>query len=451
MNAFWHNLAKETFVGRGQLACNAKKWDCRFWIAQLINGRIVVQVQGLNQSVFSDLFNYLDRITPCSIVGELEGGQPLEATNIDFNWNVGSHLEGFVLYPGFVEIKHVDYKEEFYPRIIYEVTNLSLGKQSNITATVENAKLKVCWLSKHNKILRYAQGLKSARVLSLIDVDFVQQSSQAEQQDLINGLCDLLTLAQRSYVSIVAEHWQAADGATKRSQYQEPVFDYPPAPRPLIPANALTNFIETTFSNYNKFWDSWNLPWIIDYYVQSISLQNDLAQSPGSFTALEALKAAFLKQKKISNTKLEHYVDIKRFQQEEIVEKIMHILSDSFEEFRGLVANDSSEGHEKKPERQALIRRIENLNERPRPRYRDALKAMFGDLKVFYDDDDLKHLVLFRDKIIHGSIPDYETDDAAHLTWRFSSLVEKTILAILKYQGERELYDQIGTSINQQN
>jgi hypothetical protein len=410
MSEFWDDLCKITFAGKGNLTCSqfTENWECDFRVAQLLNARIVVQVHGLKPSAFTRLHNFLDRLDDVSITGTLNGGCELEATNIDLSWttfslNDGDYFEGYVISPGFVEITHPEYVEKLYPKITNEVTNLSLGRQHSIEANIEGAKITLGWLPKHNDFLRYARGLRSARILSVITMDFLEPLAFDESRNLNLNLCSLLTLAQRSYICRVASHWQDADGITKKSRYEEPVFDYPPSPRPLIPIEALGNFVEVTLENYNKEWNNWKLPWAIDYYVQAMSLRHLLAQSVGFFTALETLKCAFLKQP--GRDKLEYYVT--------------------------------------------------KAGKLKRRAYKWVLKEMFRELNMRVDNDDLELLVALRNRIIHCGVPNYEEDPdmskATNWTLKFSSLVEKTLLAILGYQGVFEQYDQSVTPSTNKN
>lgn len=418
MSELWNNLSRRTFIGSGHLTCDnfSEEWKCDFCIAQLINGRIVIQVSGLKDSVFSRLHNLLDRIDTFTITGELEQGYKLKATEINLSWTMFSfndkdYFEGYVTSPGFVEITHPRYADAFYSKIVYEVTNLSLGRQHDVEATIEGAKIRVHRIPKSNDVLRYARGLKTSRILSAISVDLLERPSSDNSRELISDLCSLLTLAQRSCVHKVASHWQDPDGVTKRSLYQEPVFEYPPAPRPLIPAEALGSFLEDTFKNYNEKWNIWKLPWAIDYYVQSMSLRHVFAQSIGFFTALETLKDAFLKQP--GREGLEYYVTRGQFKKKKISDKVLNILSETFEEFRNLLADTSDTSEEKAVERQTLKSKVGELNRRA---YKLVLREMFSELGIIVDDNDLKLLVDLRNKIIHSGTPNYESDRWPNLT-----------------------------------
>ena len=429
-------MCLKVFKGSGYLICDrfTDRKECDFWLGQLINGRILVKIYGLKISDSAYLRNVWNRIDAfCfSLAGRLEDGCNFEATNIYLNWSMssfaeGDSFEGYVLYPGYVEFTHPNYTEGgFHPTVVHEVTNLSLSNQpGSLEASFEHIKMKIYRRSEHNKFLKYANELKTAKVLCLISFDILKQQSEKELDDLIHTLCTLLSLAQRSSVHPVASHWKDVNGTTKKRRYQEPVFHYPPFARPLIPVKSLANFIEIGLKNYEVKWANWKLPWVIDYYVQSMSLREYLAQSIGFFTALETLRNAFDKQ---FGKRKAYHVSSKDFKDADITDRILNLLANKFPAYTSLPDF----------ERESLKKRIDRLNECAYSGYESDLIEMFKGLKISYEKDEIKKLVELRNQIIHGSVSPKPFEDVAMV----AGVLERTILRILDYSEGFEQYNE---------
>ncbi|TET24469.1 MAG: hypothetical protein E3J73_08210 [Candidatus Bathyarchaeum sp.] len=186
-----------------------------------------------------------------------------------------------------------------------------------------------------------------------------------------------------------------------------------------------------------------------EHYIQSMQIYSMWSQSLGFFTALETLKAAFLRKPERKN--FEHYVSKGRFQKKKISAKVIHILCENFEEFRELLGNgqneelDDEQKATKELEKQTLKSKVGELNRRA---YKLILRSMFEELQVTVEDNDLKQLVDLRNRIIHYGSPDYEKgispSNAGEAVSKFCGLLlERSLLAILGYEGDFNRYDQL--------
>jgi hypothetical protein len=198
--------------------------------------------------------------------------------------------------------------------------------------------------------------------------------------------------------------------------------------------------VEDTIDAYDDKYFDWSLGEAQDLYIQAMSIHSLWPQSVGFFTALETLKSAFLRQ---HGDESQYYLPPgkefdKEFRKKRVANRVIEILGDAFEVFSRLSGDD----------RAALKLKIKNgLNRRP---YKLVLSSMFQELGMVVEEDDLKWLVRIRDQIIHTGSPQYDgrepwadkSSEAARWVERFGSLVERTFLAILGYQGQFEQYDQ---------
>jgi len=254
--------------------------------------------------------------------------------------------------------------------------------------------------------------------------------------DLAHQLCQLLSLAQRTHVWCVAWHWHNNAGDLIRSHYEEPVFPASRPSSPLIPISAIGRFIEISAEPYEKHFVPWKLGEAQEYYLQGVLNGSGWTQALGLFTALETLKAAFLHSHKkaglgvyVAEGKNKH-----PFKKKGVDQKIIDVLSNEFEEFRAIASEELI----------PLQSKILDLN---RKAYKSVLRAMFHELNVTVEDDDLQSLVELRNQIIHLGSPTYaskkwrSSSEAFRWVPKFGALVEKTILAILGYGGDVELYD----------
>jgi uncharacterized protein YutE (UPF0331/DUF86 family) len=444
----WDGLSRRTFIGSGRLISrHGNEWRCDTWLAQLFNGCVVVRAFNV-EKVPADVDRWLKQCEPFRLIGTLNDGQNLTVENIHFSHRLWRFHQGtteifqsFVHRPGFVEIANLDGMEESFQSITCEVTNLFLGgKVEPIEANVEQVKIRLNWLAHHNDNRQRMEALKTAGILSSITIDPLERMSEDRLDDLVRALCGLLTFAQRAPVHCVAQHWKDVNGTIVRSRYQEPVFYYPTRFRPLIPAESLATFLQGTHENYKKYWETWDLGEAINHYVQAMSLRSSWSQAVGFFTALETLKDAFLKQP--GRGELGYLVSKGGFKDKEIVSQVIELLDERFEIFKDLPDEDRQALEE------SLKGRIGSLNMRA---YKLVLRDIFRELGVPFDDYELKWLVKLRNQIIHGGSPDFSQktpwknlSEAYEWVARFAGLlVERTILAILDYQGDCERFDQV--------
>jgi len=435
MSGAGDGLSRHTFAGSGSIMCKDPiVRGCRIRLDQLVNGCIVVQVR--IENVPSNLSSWLRQCQSLDFDGTLDSGLHLMVKNIDVADLTRSLaedvliLDGYVYYPGYFDLTEQGGVESASRKTSCEVTNIRLSRQPEpIDVWARQARIQIDRLPDYEATLRLTSNLRTAAVLGRVTVELEEDGPEDQLDDVVRALCGLLTLAQRSLVWPVSQHWENVRGGIARSRYQEPVFYHPMMLRPLIPANTLAGFIKDCLEIYSSHCESWNLPVAQDYYVQAMSIHSAWPQSIGFFTALETLKHAFLRQHEKDN--LEYYMSGRKFKKE-TDSQIKKLLRKNFEEFRNL--SDDEKG--------SLSGKIGALNRRA---YKVILRRMFEELNVSVDEDDLRDLVNLRNQIIHTGEPNRQNDSsgAALQAARVAGLVEKIVLlGILHYEGSFEPYDQ---------
>ena len=388
MDEQWDGLSRETFTGTGSLTCRRANFTLpsSIRLVQLFNGRIWFEISTQERN---DTFSPF-KIRSCEFAGTLDDGRVLTVKGIeDFGRKFSPFgndlvMSGF-LPVGYFEIAQPEHPEEPSFRKIYcDLTNLPLDGRGPIQVASKQAQIQLEQLPDYEHVLQLMKALRIGGVLCRIGITFSKPVTERRREEFTRDLCDLLSLAERSYVWCVSQHWENADGVIVRSRYEEPKFHYSKFPRSLISTGNLTLFIQDTIDNYEMQRSTWKLFWALDYYLQTMSLNSAWSQALGFFTALETLKQAFLDQS----------------------------------------------------------------GRKERPAYKIILKEMFRELKMEVGDDELKQLVELRNQIIHTGSPDFakgpwnDATSAFRRACEFGGLVERTILTILKYQGKFEPYDQ---------
>lgn len=445
MSVQWTGLSRQVFAGSGDLIHEraTRLLPCSIEITQLYNGRIAVEVHLALENSKQDWYRCYESF---ELSGMLDDGSRLNATGVVIDTSTIHSRDGsvslkcYILNPGYLEIIHQDNIKGSCPKVICEVTNLPLYRSRTYEATTERAQLQFLQLSDYKITTRLMNALRTGGVLSQIAIEFLQPSFYKETDEFIHMLCRLLSLSQRAHVWCVGQHWVDGSKSVVRSRYQEPMFYFSRPSRPLIPLTALVKFVEDTIDTYDDKCHEWSFGEAQDLYVQAMSIHSVWPQSLGFFTALEMLKSTFLRQ---HGDESQYYVTPDKefdneFKRKRVAHRVIEVLGDAFDAFSCLAGNDKA----------ALKFKIrKELNRRP---YRLVLNSMFQELGMVVDEDDLKWLVKIRNQIIHRGSPQYggrepwadKSSEAVRWVGRFASLVERTFMAILGYEGQFEQYDQ---------
>ena len=301
---------------------------------------------------------------------------------------------------------------------------------------IEIGRLSQEWrIGEHNNAYQYA-GIAS--YLQVGEIPAVEHDGVLE---CAHRVAQLLSIAQRRYVFLVAQHKHDIEDRWLESQFNEPVFTRCGWPRALIPDDALAEFLTAAYPSLASKYQRLELGNVIDHYLQALTLRSVWPSSLGVFTAMETLRAAFFRQSTdIEDRKSEYWVvpDDTFGIEAELLDEFIDLLSNHFPRFGRLSGS----------ERQSLKAQLRNLNRRS---YRTQLRRMLNQLGVDYDRRELQPFIDMRNRIIHYGTPapsDVPTADYAQRTSRASrdindatSLFERALLAALGYAGPRELFN----------
>ncbi len=426
------NLTWRSISGSGYLMLNQKsKVQCDIQLFQLLNGRL------LAQAYIEETPRNLSRAQNiiCKFTGSTDDGRRLTVTNIDVSKlilhhrNDGLTLEGFVCYPECIEVINPGNATVVVQEAICELSNFHLyGHLGSVAGEVEKAQIQLDRLHDYECTTHLMQSLKISGVLGELRISLPQKKSEEWIDELVTDLCDLLSIAQRTWVRPVSMHWIDKDEHAVKSRYLETPFPHSKATYPLIPIGSLSSFIQSSFGSYKSQYEKWRLGQAQEHYLQALSSNTAWPQSIGFYTALETIKAAFFGQDGMSGK--EYYAP----EGKGFIDKVITFLEENFEVFKSL--NDG--------EKRSLRGRIGNLNQRA---YKWQLITLFEKLDIDVGDEELRALMHLRNQLIHRGYPDYETQgwespsEAFRLASKCGSVVERLILAILGYEGESKLYD----------
>jgi hypothetical protein len=247
------------------------------------------------------------------------------------------------------------------------------------------------------------------------------------------------SVAYRGYAFLIAQHKYRVDGQWLGSQFNEPIFTSRGWLQALIPTDSLANFLATAYPIFTAQDQSLELGNMIDHYLQALTLHSAWPLSVGIFTAMETLKAAFLRQPE--NSEFEYWVvPPEEFENNhEMFNEIIDILCKHFPRFCNLDKN----------ERQSLTAQLQGGLKRRS--YRTQLKRMFNQFGVAYNSNELQSFIEIRNRIIHEGTPaesNLSSDDYTDQTskaWKqieaATSLFERTLLAVLGYTGSSALFE----------
>jgi hypothetical protein len=257
----------------------------------------------------------------------------------------------------------------------------------------------------------------------------------------MRSIAQLLSVAQRQHVLLVAQHRHDSQDRWLESKFDEPVFTRRGWPRALIPDESVAEFLTVGYPHLVNKYQRLELANVIDHYLQALTSRSVWPSSLGIFTAMETLRAAFFRQSTdVEDEKFEFWVvPNDTFKRETgLLNELIGLLGSHFPRFGKLSAS----------ERQSLQAQLRNLNRRS---YKTQLRRMLDQLGVDYDKKELQPLIDVRNRMIHYGTPAPSDVPTADYTRRRSkasrdindaaSLFERSLLAVLGYTGPSELFN----------
>lgn len=425
------SLVLRLWEGEGCLRCqHGTTWKSEFTVAHLLNGRLQLVVTPKEEwHSLTDCVSQHEWFELKGICGRQNS--EITATRIHFTHTRFS-LQSLIGYAHSVILRPE--KNSYASDSVslkYELFNYSFdGRLSPVEIRIGDFDMEISrltWPSK-TEIREHGYAYRHRSVLACLQIRDVSSSRQDEAAGCVNGVLELLSLANRGYVFPAVRHTYGADEEWLDSRFDEPHFTKLGWPRPLIPSEHLEEFLEVTYPNMDANYRSLELAHVIDHYLQALTLRSSWPISLGIFTAMETLKSAFFHHRNDQDAGFQYWVvPPEDFDRPEVIDALVDVLGRHFPRFNSL----------EKSELSSLTAQLRhNLNRRS---YRTQLRRMLEQLGVNYDRDALQAFIDTRNRIIHSG---RLTEDEG---WKkvdgATSLFERTLLAILGYDGPSELFD----------
>lgn len=441
-------LALERFEGIGRLCCQHKaSWDCTFTIVRLLNGRLRVDiVLDMDHDFSGRLSNRLRQHELFAVEGTSVAGNHISASNIHFTRTTSSPLHCQETLIGYAPIAARS-SQTIIPdsfQVECEISNfLPTHKVSDLVIQGDGLDVRIQRLrwKEQGEIEEHGNAYRHSIVSTSLVVPRVATDEYDGAVKRLRAIVELLSFAGRGYVFVTAQHRYSLEGQWLDSQFNEPPFTSRGWIRPLIPDDALGDFLQVAYPRLVAKYQRLELANAIDHYLQAMTLRSVWPSSLGIFTAMETLRAAYFYQsEEPEDREAEFWVVPPRIfdSDPEVFGELVKSLSNHFPRFRDLTVHES----------QSLKAQLRNINRRS---YKTQLRRMLDQLKVDYQRRELQPFVSIRNRIVHYGTParsDVPTADYEASTSKASdeindavSLFERTLLAILGYTGPKELFN----------
>jgi hypothetical protein len=438
--------ALQRFEGTGRLRCeHGNTWNCVFSITRLLNGRLQVSVvPDVEYSSSKAWNNWLSRCEPFAVEGTDEHGFHISASNIHFTRTKYSFHDFRKTLIGYAQSAARRPNRESYSSpvtIKCELANLRFTSLiSPLALQIEDFAVEIGHLGwqSQGEIEEHSNAYQHATISAYLRIQEVPEEEQDRAIECLQGITELLSVARRGHVFLVARHRYEMEGQWLDSQFAEPYFTVRGWPRALIPDDDLGDFLTTAYPRLATEYQNLELGNVIDHYLQALTLRSVWPLSLGIFTAMETLKAAFFRQTENAAVKFWVVPPGSFESKREMFNELIDVLCNHFPRFCGL----------RRGERDSLKAQLKGLNRRS---YKTQLQMMLDQLGVSYDKNELQAFINIRNLIIHEGTP-VESDipiadywDRTSRAWKqiesAASLFERALLAVLGYMGPSEYFD----------
>lgn len=438
-------FALQQFTGKGHLRCqHGRCWDSEFEIIRLLNGRLQIRaVPDVKHSSSTSWNEWLKRCEPFALEGEDGNGVQISAEDVAFtrtNLSLPDFRNTLIGYAQSVVRGQDREPDTGSVTIECELSNFRTNSCIYpVTIQVEEYGVDIgrrSWL-KWGEIAEHSNAYRHATISAYLRIQNAPIAEEERALECLHGIASLLSIAGRGHVFLAAHHRFDEEKQWLNSRFAEPVYTARGWLRPLIPAEALGDFLTTAYPHLVAKYRNLELGNVIDHYLQALTLYSVWPLSLGVFTAMETLKAAFFRQ--AGDEEAQFWVPPADFEADEgVLGDLISVLSDHFPRFF-----DLSSG-----ERQSLKAQLKGLNRRS---YKHQLQTMLDQLGVSYSRKELQPFIQIRNRIIHQGVPvqsgvpidDYErgTSRGWQRVQAAASLFERALLAVLGYSGRCELFD----------
>jgi hypothetical protein len=428
--SFWHEYSHRSIFGVGKVKCfHGKEHECCIQLWQLKNGRLAIAIKSRSRLQCASSYYFEGKLQENNATLE---NWHMEVTEIRLSVDFlsrnsdGYHILGFI--DGTVCVQDVVRVQPTCKRIASELTNISLDAMPD---QFDLDELKVDIIHRGGAEYLVARSLRNSAILGELIISSKNPLSDREWDDVIDRLCYLLSLAQRSYVAMVSKfRFNEADGkydylmlcgvrgiqATKASRQF------------LISAENLPSYLKVGFTRLPQVYSLWNLGTALDHYLQAMDQESAWAIGTGLVVALECLVSAYAS----GNTNREyHFGEMENFEPliPDVANQVMNQLEKNFPE-----ATKRLRGN--RDELSSWQSGFMNLNRRSFGR---KIRSMLKELGIAQPKSDvLRKYIDLRNDLVHNGYPvsSKNFSDDFRAIMQMADFLEKTFLVILGYDGD---------------
>lgn len=431
----------QSWKGSGQLRWQNSSSDGDFVLVRLLNGRLRIIFRSHDRRSNAQW----DKLRNLVLVGIAEDESEISIKGIHFTRRFLDINDVEVGYASSAT-RHIK-KDTITDTVSIrcDLTNYSLNQRmADVQFELDGFDIRIkrlSWGEKRAGIQEHANAYQHTVLSTCLEIKDVPLGKVEEAIDCLQEISALLSIACRGHVFVAVRHIWNQESGKLDSSFVEPPFSDRMWGRPLIPSNAIEDFLLAAFPVEKDRVRKFELSDATDHYLQALTLRSIWPQAVGIFTAMESLKVAFFSQNKDDeNMSYNYWVDPEEFKaNNDMIKKVIDVLAKEFPRFATLTSS----------ERQSLGSQIMGLNRRS---YKTQLKRMLTLLGVEYKASELQFFVNTRNRLIHEGTPisastpineyDEKMETALQYVVNAVSLFERALLAFLNYSGPHELFNE---------
>lgn len=434
----------EYYKGSGRLQYRESTWDGNFALVRLLNGRLrfvfMLHDYRENSDRFIDLYSL-------SFEGVAEDRSIISVAEIHFDMRRSNGNTLNWICTGYAESasRHIDIEPETVS-VHCNLTNYALyQRREEVNFHLNGFDIRLLRQPNENNIGEHAVAYHHASLPTTLVINNISANQVEAAINTLQNITSSLSIACRGHVFITATYIVNEENMIFDSKFEEPAFTDRKWSQPLIPSQNIEDFILAVEATERSREQNLEIAYIVDHYLQALTIRSIWPQAVGIFTAMETLKAAFFAQEDNSEEDGERNIDYvywvvpedKFTSNDTMVNEILAVLTEHNSRFENL----------SRDERSSLKDQIKHGLKRRS--YRTQLKRMLNMLEVEYDSSDLQVLIETRNRLIHEGTPVSASTpvDEYHATSRRASekvkraigLFERALLAYLNYDGPKNL------------
>lgn len=433
--SFWTRLAKQGIKGVGQITSTEGTASCRIQIWQLLNGCLTVEVTSRERLNCEGHYHYGFN------------GNPLRNDSVKNDWHMtvrGIQLNQYALpindsahhYFGLVDRMVGEYLsgpladgQRIHDRVVCRLANLYLT--SPLSFDVDQFHISLYCESGLTDAYMKARSLQEPLLHGVLEVSSNESKSDEEWLGFIDGLCVVLSLAQRNYVSKASVEFFTRSELSFRTFYALGLKATKAQNRPLVTESNLLIYIKNAMPRLPEVYRLWKLGIALDHYLRAMDNDSLWSMGAGFVVALECLVSAFT----VTHGEEFHFT--------EDMEDFMRTTRDNrkrfLEIFESFYPTSVARLRDNKPELDSWTSGLQSLNRRS---FRRKIRDMLSDLDIpERNSQTLQRFVTLRNELVHYGYSTQPTENWSNdfeQVMQMAEFLEEIFLKILEYLDERE-------------